>query len=184
MDNNTVLAAVIGSGLVAALYGWIQSRSIQAQSAGNDRMKEIAAAIQEGAKAYLNRQYTTIAWAGVVLAIVIGVLLGVYEAGGFIIGALLSGAAGFIGHHVCFTNDKYPRSTSESGEIQVDGDWKVMPTRVKRRASVGSGAVILAGVTIGEEAIVGAGAVVTRDVPPRTVVAGNPARVLRELDPT
>ena len=87
----------------------------------------------------------------------------------------------FIGHHVCFTNDKYPRATTESGETEVDGDWEVIPTTVKRRASVGSGAVILAGVTIGEEAIVGAGAVVTKDVPPRTIVVGNPARVLSEV---
>jgi acetyltransferase-like isoleucine patch superfamily enzyme len=88
----------------------------------------------------------------------------------------------FIGHGVTFINDLYPRATTPEGQLQSEQDWKVIPTVVKKRASIGSGATILAGVTIGEEAIVGAGAVVTRDVPPRTVVAGNPARVLRTLD--
>lgn len=88
----------------------------------------------------------------------------------------------FIGHHVCFTNDLYPRSTTDSGHLQAVGDWTVIPTTIKRRASVGSGAVILAGVTVGEEAIVGAGAVVTKDVPARTIVAGNPARVIRQIE--
>ncbi|MDH7494205.1 MAG: acyltransferase [Candidatus Saccharicenans sp.] len=88
----------------------------------------------------------------------------------------------FIGHGVTFINDLYPRATTEEGSLQTEQDWKVIPTLVKNRASIGSGATILAGVTIGEEAIVGAGSVVTKDVPPRTVVAGNPARVLRTLD--
>ncbi len=88
----------------------------------------------------------------------------------------------FIGHGVTFINDLYPRATTAEGGLQTEEDWKVIPTLVKKRASVGSGATILAGVTIGEQAIVGAGSVVTRDVPPRTVVAGNPARVLRTLD--
>lgn len=88
----------------------------------------------------------------------------------------------FIGHGVTFINDLYPRATTADGQLQTEQDWKVIPTLVKKGASVGSGATILAGVTIGEGAIVGAGSVVTRDVPPRTVVAGNPARVLRTLD--
>lgn len=88
----------------------------------------------------------------------------------------------FIGHGVTFINDLYPRATTSEGQLQTEQDWKVIPTLVKKGASVGSGATILAGVTIGEGAIVGAGSVVTRDVPPRTVVAGNPARVLRTLD--
>jgi acetyltransferase-like isoleucine patch superfamily enzyme len=88
----------------------------------------------------------------------------------------------FIGHGVTFINDLYPRATTASGGLQTEDDWKVIPTVVKRGASIGSGATILAGVTIGEQAIVGAGSVVTRDVPPRTVVAGNPARILRTLD--
>ncbi len=88
----------------------------------------------------------------------------------------------FIGHGVTFINDLYPRATTEEGSLQTEQDWKVIPTTVKKRASIGSGTTILAGVTIGEEAIVGAGSVVTKDVPPRTVVAGNPARVLRTLD--
>jgi acetyltransferase-like isoleucine patch superfamily enzyme len=87
----------------------------------------------------------------------------------------------FIGHGVMFINDSYPRATTATGELQTASDWKVEPTRVKRGASIGSGATILSKVTIGEEAIVGAGSVVTRDVPARAIVAGNPARVLRSL---
>ena len=86
----------------------------------------------------------------------------------------------FIGHHVCFINDPHPRATT-SGALQTEADWTVIPTRVRRGASIGSGAVILCGVTIGEGALVGAGAVVTRDVPPKAVVAGVPARVRRML---
>ncbi len=89
----------------------------------------------------------------------------------------------FIGHGVCFINDRYPRATTPEGRLQTAADWEVIPTRVKRGASIGSGATILCGVTIGERAIVGAGAVVTRDVPPDTIVAGVPARVLRRIDP-
>lgn len=88
----------------------------------------------------------------------------------------------FIGHHVVFINDKYPRATTETGALQTEADWQVQRTLVKRGASIGSGSVILCNVTIGEEAIVGAGSVVTKDVPPRTVVAGNPARIIRRID--
>ncbi len=88
----------------------------------------------------------------------------------------------FIGHNVTFINDLYPRSTNPDGGLQTEQDWKVVPTLIKKGASVGSSATILAGVTVGEGALVGAGAVVTKDVPPWTVVAGNPARVLRTLD--
>ena len=88
----------------------------------------------------------------------------------------------FIGHNVTFINDLYPRSTTAEGKLQTEDDWRVVPTFIKKGASVGSSATILAGVTIGERALVGAGAVVTRDVPARTVVAGNPARVLRTID--
>ncbi|CAN5776468.1 acyltransferase [soil metagenome] len=88
----------------------------------------------------------------------------------------------FIGHHVCFTNDLYPRSTTNSGEMQDSVDWKVVSTTVRRRASIGSGAVILGGVEIGEQALVGAGSVVTKDVPAGTIVAGNPARVMRQIN--
>ncbi len=84
----------------------------------------------------------------------------------------------FIGHHVCFTNDRHPRAAAESGQLQTEADWQVVPTRVCRGASIGSGAVILCGVTIGQRAIVGAGAVVTHDVPAGIVVAGVPARTL------
>jgi len=87
----------------------------------------------------------------------------------------------FIGHHVSFINDKYPRATTPGGELQRDEDWQVVRTRVKRGASIGTGSTILCGVTIGENAVVGAGSVVTRDVPDNTVVAGNPARLLRKL---
>jgi acetyltransferase-like isoleucine patch superfamily enzyme len=85
----------------------------------------------------------------------------------------------FVGHGVVFINDIYPRATAADGELQTEKDWSVEPTFVKRGASIGSGATILARVTIGENAIVGAGSVVTRDVAPDTIVAGNPARVLR-----
>ena len=88
----------------------------------------------------------------------------------------------FIGHHVCFTNDVYPRSTTADGDLQSEGDWELIETIVKRQASVGSGAVILAGLTIGEGSLVGAGSVVTKDVAAGTVVAGNPARVLRHIE--
>jgi UDP-2-acetamido-3-amino-2,3-dideoxy-glucuronate N-acetyltransferase len=82
----------------------------------------------------------------------------------------------FVGHGVMFINDPYPRATNE-GVVQTQADWKVVPTRVRRGASIGSGAVIMCGVTIGERALVGAGAVVTHDVPPDAVVAGVPARL-------
>ena len=85
----------------------------------------------------------------------------------------------FIGHHVVFINDRHPKAANPDGSLQNDADWTVVPTRVERRASIGSGAVILCGVTISEGALVGAGSVVTKDVPPFAVVAGNPARVLR-----
>lgn len=88
----------------------------------------------------------------------------------------------FIGHNVNFINDKMPRATNEDGSPQSEADWKVEETRVRRRASIGTGSVILGGITIGEGAIVGAGSVVTRDVEPNTVVAGNPARKLRQID--
>lgn len=84
----------------------------------------------------------------------------------------------FIGHNVSFINDKYPRATND-GMPQSEADWQVVPTRVMRGASIGTGATILCGITIGENAIVGAGSVVTHDVPDNAVVAGNPARLLR-----
>ena len=87
----------------------------------------------------------------------------------------------FVGHGVIFINDKYPRSTTESGGLQTEADWKVVPTVIKRRASIGSNATILCGVTVGEGAIVGAGSVVTEDVPAQTIVAGNPAKVIRGI---
>jgi acetyltransferase-like isoleucine patch superfamily enzyme len=87
----------------------------------------------------------------------------------------------FVGHGVVFINDSYPRATTADGSLQTERDWKVEPTLVKSGASIGSGATVLANVTIGERAIIGAGAVVTRDIPPDSIVAGNPARVLRSL---
>ena len=89
----------------------------------------------------------------------------------------------FIGHGVTFINDSYPRATTDDGTLQTEADWKVEVTVVKKGASIGSGATILSNVTIGEYAIVGAGSVVTKDVPARTIVAGNPARRLRSIKP-
>jgi acetyltransferase-like isoleucine patch superfamily enzyme len=88
----------------------------------------------------------------------------------------------FIGHGVTFTNDSYPRATASDGSLQTEADWQVERTIIKRGASIGSGATILSRTTIGENAIVGAGSVVTKDVPPNAIVAGNPARVLRFID--
>jgi acetyltransferase-like isoleucine patch superfamily enzyme len=90
----------------------------------------------------------------------------------------------FIGHNVAFINDSYPRAATGEGQLQTEADWKVEKTLVKAGASIGSGCTILSNVTIGENALVGAGSVVTKDVPPNTVVAGNPARVLRKLTET
>ena len=87
----------------------------------------------------------------------------------------------FVGHGVVFINDSYPRATTADGQLQTERDWTVERTLVKTGASIGSGATILANITIGERAIVGAGAVVTRDVPANTIVAGNPARVRRSI---
>jgi acetyltransferase-like isoleucine patch superfamily enzyme len=87
----------------------------------------------------------------------------------------------FVGHNVSFINDKYPRSANPDGSLQTEKDWVVVPTLVKRGASIGTSSTILCGVTIGENAIVGAGSVVTKDVPANSVVAGVPARVIRHL---
>ena len=88
----------------------------------------------------------------------------------------------FIGHGVMFINDSYPRATAADGNLQTEADWKVERTVIKKGASIGSGATILSSITIGENAIVGAGSVVTKDVPPNSIVAGNPARVLRYIE--
>jgi acetyltransferase-like isoleucine patch superfamily enzyme len=85
----------------------------------------------------------------------------------------------FVGHNVTFINDKVPRSVSTDGEMQTEADWKVVETHVKKGASIGSSATIMCGVTIGKDSVIGAGAVVTKDVPPKAVVAGVPARILR-----
>ena len=90
----------------------------------------------------------------------------------------------FIGHGVTFINDIYPRATGVDGTLQTEHDWRVEPTIIKRGASVGSGATILCNVTVGEHAIIGAGSVVTKDVPAHAIVAGNPARMLRALAST
>lgn len=87
----------------------------------------------------------------------------------------------FIGHGVMFTNDLFPRATAVNGALQTEADWKCIKTLVKRGASIGSGATILCGITIGENAMIGAGSMVTKDVPPNTTVAGNPARFIKTL---
>jgi len=88
----------------------------------------------------------------------------------------------FISHNVTFINDLYPRATTEDGTLQTEDDWVCIPTLVKKGASIGSSATLLCGITVGENAIVGAGSVVLTDVPPNTIVAGNPARVLKVID--
>jgi UDP-2-acetamido-3-amino-2,3-dideoxy-glucuronate N-acetyltransferase len=87
----------------------------------------------------------------------------------------------FIGHGVTFVNDAFPRSVNDDGSMQTDADWSVLETFIKKGASIGSGVTILGGVTIGEKAIVGAGSVVTKNVEPNTIVAGNPAKFLRKI---
>jgi acetyltransferase-like isoleucine patch superfamily enzyme len=87
----------------------------------------------------------------------------------------------FVGHGVTFINDLYPEAVREDGAMQTDADWEVVPTYVERRASIGSNSTILCGITIGQNAIVGAGSVVTKDVPPNQIWAGNPARFLRKV---
>jgi acetyltransferase-like isoleucine patch superfamily enzyme len=100
----------------------------------------------------------------------------------FICEGVTIGDGVFVGHGVTFINDKYPRATNGNGGLQSETDWKVVPTIVKKGASIGSGSTILCNVTIGEKAIVGSGSVVTKDVPPDTIVAGNPARIIRAID--
>ena len=87
----------------------------------------------------------------------------------------------FVGHNVTFTNDIYPRATTSQGTLQTDEDWNCTPTLVKSGASIGSSSTLLCGITIGENSIVGAGSVVTKDVPSNTIVAGNPAKILRKI---
>ena len=87
----------------------------------------------------------------------------------------------FVGHNVTFINDIHPRATTEHGEMKTDAEWKCIPTLIRKGASIGSSATLLCGITVGENAIVGAGSVVTKDVLPNTIVAGNPARILRKI---
>jgi acetyltransferase-like isoleucine patch superfamily enzyme len=89
----------------------------------------------------------------------------------------------FVGHGVTFINDRYPRATNAAGHLQTEADWNCQKTLVKRGASIGSGATLLGGITIGENAIVGAGSVVTKDVPPNSTVAGNPAKIFNVSPP-
>ncbi len=88
----------------------------------------------------------------------------------------------FIGHGVMFINDKYPRATNAQGELQTESDWKVEKTLIKKGASIGTNSVILSNVTIGENSIIGAGSVVTKDIPANVIAAGNPCRILRKID--
>jgi UDP-2-acetamido-3-amino-2,3-dideoxy-glucuronate N-acetyltransferase len=87
----------------------------------------------------------------------------------------------FVGHGVNFTNDRFPRAANNGGQLQTEADWTCIPTLVKRGASIGSGSTLLCGITVGENALIGAGSVVTKNVPPHSVVAGNPARVIKSL---
>ncbi|MFT3676998.1 MAG: acyltransferase [Chitinophagaceae bacterium] len=87
----------------------------------------------------------------------------------------------FVGHGVMFTNDLFPRATNTDGSMQTEADWKCIETFIKKGASIGSNATILCGITIGENSMIGAGAVVTRDVPPNTIVAGNPAKPIKTI---
>ena len=96
----------------------------------------------------------------------------------FVCAGVTIGDGVFIGHGVMFTNDRYPRAVNEDGSLQTDADWELIPTQVERHVSIGTNATILPGVRIGEGALVGAGAVVTKDVPPYSVVAGVPAQVM------
>lgn len=88
----------------------------------------------------------------------------------------------FIGHNVTFINDRFPRSANADGSLQTEADWECVPTYIKKGASLGSSVTVLCGVTVGENSIVGAGSVVTKDVPPNTIVAGNPAKFIRKTD--
>ena len=88
----------------------------------------------------------------------------------------------FVGHNVTFINDPYPRATTDDGKLQTEDDWVCIPTQIKRGASIGSSSTIMCGITVGENAIVGAGCVVTKDVPDNTIVVGNPARILKKVD--
>jgi len=88
----------------------------------------------------------------------------------------------FIGHGVMFINDKYPRATTEGGELQTESDWKVEPTLIKKGASIGTNSVVLSNVTVGENSIIGAGSVVTKSIPDNVIAAGNPCRVLRKIE--
>lgn len=88
----------------------------------------------------------------------------------------------FVGHNVTFINDLFPRATTDDGRLQGTKDWTCIPTIIKSRASIGSSATLMCGITVGENAIVGAGSLVTKDVPPNTIVAGNPSKILRRLD--
>ena len=88
----------------------------------------------------------------------------------------------FVGHSVIFINDRYPRATTGTGSLQTDDDWQCVPTKVKRGATIGSGVTLLCGITIGENAMVGAGSVVTKDVPPHCVVTGNPAKIIKKIE--
>jgi serine acetyltransferase len=88
----------------------------------------------------------------------------------------------FVGHNVTFINDLYPRATNAAGRLQNEKDWRCIPTKIEDGVSIGSSATILCGITVGENAIIGAGSVVTKNVPPDTIVAGNPAKILRRID--